>query len=306
MMWKKRIKMAELMNQWLNSKKYIVKESTYARYYGLIETHLKPKLGHYYVSQINENLIRDFVYDKLNKGNLNTEKRLSNKTVKDLGIVLNQILKWNNIHISFPTIKLEKKKIITLTEIERVKLENYILSNKSPIGLGVLLSLYCGLRIGEVCALKWKHIDLENNIIHIEHTLNRIKNTINQDTKTKIYCGDPKSANSKRIIPIPSCLVSILKEYLTDKDIYLISGTTSFIEPRCYYYKYKKIIQSLSITNVDYHALRHTFATRCIELGFDPKTLSEILGHSDVKITLSLYVHPSLNLKINSMNKLTF
>lgn len=302
---KKKLKMKEAMDIWLQSKKYFVKESTYARYYGLIETQLKPQLGEYYTCQIDDFLIKDFVYNKLKNGNLHTEERLSNKTVKDLIIILNQIFKYYDLRINFPVIKLEKKKITTLTEKERIKLENYILVNKSPVELGILLSLYCGLRIGEVCALKWQNIDLENKIIHIKHTLSRIKNTNGKEKKTKIYCGDPKSSNSKRIIPIPDSIVPILKELTKEEANYLITGTTSFMEPRCFYYRYKKIIASLHISNIDYHALRHTFATRCIELGFDPKTLSEILGHSDVKITLSLYVHPSFTLKMNSMNKLT-
>ena len=171
--------------------------------------------------------------------------------------------------------------------------------------MGIILSLYTGLRIGEICALKWSDIDFINNQIIVNHSVTRIKNINESFLKTKIIINEPKTEYSKRVIPIPNSIINSLKQvFPNNKDYYFLTNSCKVLEPRTYYNKYKKVLKKIGLEKYNYHALRHTFATRCIEIGFDPKSLMEILGHSDIKITLSLYVHPTNTLKKQYMNKL--
>ena len=290
------------IDEWLVQKKLIVKESTYARYYSIVNVHIRPVLGNIKLSYLTYDKIVRFI-------NIQTESRenkiLTNRTIRDIVVVLKQILNYLEIYYKIISPKPEKKEISILKKEEQRKLEEYLMAHIKPNYLGILLSLYAGLRIGEVCALHWKDIDLEERKIHINHTIMRIQDSTTIH-KTKIIMGEPKTVQSKRTIPIPSCLLSILKKLKSLDEDYVLTNTEHFIEPRTYYNHYLKVLQSLKIENHKYHTLRHTFATRCIELGFDPKTLCEILGHADIKITLSLYVHPSDDMKIKSMEKLSF
>ena len=290
------------IDEWLVQKKLIVKESTYARYYSIVNVHIRPVLGNIKLSYLTYDKIVRFI-------NIQTESRenkiLTNRTIRDIVVVLKQILNYLGIYYKIISPKPEKKEISILKKEEQRKLEEYLMAHIKPNYLGILLSLYAGLRIGEVCALRWKDINLVERKIHINHTIMRIQDSTTIH-KTKIIMGEPKTVQSKRTIPIPSCLLSILKKLKSLDEDYILTNTEHFIEPRTYYNHYLKVLRSLKIENHKYHTLRHTFATRCIELGFDPKTLCEILGHADIKITLSLYVHPSDDMKIKSMEKLTF
>lgn len=290
------------IDEWLVQKKLIVKESTYARYYSIVNVHIRPVLGNIKLSYSTYDKIVRFI-------NIQTESRenkiLTNRTIRDIVVVLKQILNYLEIYYKIISPKPEKKEISILKKEEQRKLEEYLMAHIKPNYLGILLSLYAGLRIGEVCALHWKDIDLEERKIHINHTIMRIQDS-DVAHKTKIIMSEPKTVQSKRTIPIPSCLLSILKKLKSLDEDYVLTNTEHFIEPRTYYNHYLKVLRSLKIENHKYHTLRHTFATRCIELGFDPKTLCEILGHADIKITLSLYVHPSDDMKIKSMEKLSF
>lgn len=303
----KKIRRSEKLSQyvacWLERKKLAVKESTFSRYVGLIYTHILPDLGEMKLAKINEEIIKDYMAKKMKNGNLVNANHLSNKTVKDLLILLNQILKSAGVHIKMPSIKSENKDLTVLSTTEREKLIQYICNHINNITVGIMLSLFCGLRIGEVCALKWEDIHLEDKLISISGTLNRIKDF--QKDKTKVIISKPKSAASKRTIPIPTDIVHIIKQVKGEDHSFLLTNRPKYLDSRTYYYKYKQILQILKMDKYNYHILRHTFATRCIELGFDPKALSEILGHASVKTTLSLYVHPSFELKAKYMDKLT-
>lgn len=163
------------------------------------------------------------------------------------------------------------------------------------------------MRIGELCALQWKDIDLDNQIINISKTVSRIKDKNNLTNKTKVIIDYPKTENSIRVIPIHNELVLYLKKFKTEDELYVLTSTKEFLPTNVYYYYYKNFIKKLNF-NVDYnfHALRHTFATRALLNGIDIKTLSEILGHSSVKITLDRYVHINTNEKLNQINRLPF
>ena len=162
--------------------------------------------------------------------------------------------------------------------------------------LGIALSLHTGIRIGELCALQWKDIDLTNRTITVRKTVQRIK-CYGGKNKTKLVITEPKSASSARIIPIPDCLIVVLEKFKDNADKYVLSGKYSPVEPRTVQYRFASVLKKANLPSVHYHSLRHAFATNCISLGFDVKTLSEILGHSSVEITLNRYVHSSLDRK---------
>lgn len=170
----------------------------------------------------------------------------------------------------------------------------------------MLLSLFTGIRVGEICALRWEDISFSEQTIYVHQTMQRLQDRSNSTNKTKIVITTPKSACSIRTIPLPEELLPILEAHRTTSTGYLLTNSDqNYIEPRTMQNRFKKALQICSIENANYHSLRHTFATRCIELGFDIKSLSEILGHASVNITLNRYVHPSLELKKENMQRLS-
>lgn len=297
---KRRIKLNKKIDLWLLKKKMLVKESTFSRYNEIVDIYIRPYLGNIYTHKFNNELLTKYIYNLVNKTNLN------NKTIKDITILLKQIFKYSDVNVDVFYPKYKKNDVKILEEKEQKKLEKYLCNNLNYINMGILLSLYTGLRIGEICALKWKNIDLEKGIVFVENTILRIKD-LEGNNKTKVIITTPKSHNSIRYIPIPNEILILLikiSENITNDDNYFITNSLKYMEPRTFYYHYKKIMKRLELQNYNFHALRHTFATRCISLGFDSKTLSEILGHSDIRITLSLYVHPNNQIKVNNMEKL--
>ena len=294
----------EQINLWLKNQKYSVKESTYAHYVEIINNHIIPYFQDISLKNINKKELIEFNNYLLQQGNKRTGKGLSPKTVKDINVVLQEILKFADIHISIKNPKIDKKKICILTKKEQQILEQYIINNIDSYKLGIMITLYTGLRLGEICALKWKNIDLENRTITINNTILRIKD-IDTNNKSKIIINDPKTNSSIREIPINSNLYDLLKDMYSDSEYYVLTNSTKYIEPRNYYKRYKRILRIINLNNFNFHALRHTFATRCIEVGFDAKSLSEVLGHSNVKTTLSLYVHPTMDTKKIFIERLT-
>ena len=160
-----------------------------------------------------------------------------------------------------------------------------------------------GIRIGELCALQWKDIDLEKRILTVRKTIQRIQCRDNFK-KTKLIITEPKSESSKRHIPIPEFMIEFLKKFQDKTEQYILSDNYKPIEPRTMQYRFAKILKNVNLPSVHFHALRHMFASNCIKLGFDVKALSEILGHSSVEITLNRYVHSSFEQKIEYMNRL--
>lgn len=219
---------------------------------------------------------------------------------KDRDIVSNCSL--NNVRI-----KQSKKEMRVLSIEEQKKLTSVLMNDVNCVKFGILLSLYTGIRVGEICALKWECIDISLGVLSINETLQRIKDTsAKANKKTKIIVTSPKSDCSIRKIPLPSFIVAIAKSLQTSNSSYVLTGSSDkIIEPRTMQNHFKALLQECGILEANYHALRHTFATRCIEAGFDIKTLSEILGHSNVNITLNRYVHSSFELKIENMKKLS-
>lgn len=193
-----------------------------------------------------------------------------------------------------------------LSNNEQKCLCQYLCANLNLLNVGVLLCLFTGLRIGEICALRWDSISLDDCTIHVQRTMQRIQTPEGSERKTKIIITTPKSNCSLRTIPLPAYLVGVLSQFDHTPNGYVLTGdNNTFIEPRTMQNHFKRILSCCSINDANFHALRHTFATRCIELGIDVKTLSEILGHASVTITMNRYVHPSLEMKRNSMERLS-
>lgn len=299
----KNISFEQMCKIWLKECELKNKQSTIARYNGIINKHLVP----YFNNKIDRNTINSFVKYKT------FQCKLSAKTVQDITAVLIQILKYAEresiiepINYDIIRPKIVKKELEVLTPSEQEVLINKIKQNINQDNIGILLSLYAGLRIGEICALQWKDIDLKNGIISITKTMQRIS-VSNQEHKTQIIIDTPKSQKSVRTIPVPDFLLPELKRlsFCCSSNAFVLTGSEKrFIEPRSYQYKFKKILESSKIRNINFHALRHTFATRAVEQNIDIKTLSEILGHSTVGFTLDRYVHPSFELKKQSIEKL--
>ena len=175
-----------------------------------------------------------------------------------------------------------------------------------PNNIGILVCLFTGLRVGEICALRWEDISISDKTIHVHHTLQRIQNRSGEGAKTRIVITTPKSRCSIRLIPIPDALIRLLVLYReTSSGYFLTNNKNKYVEPRIMQNHFKKVLKENAIAPANYHALRHTFATRCIEVGFDIKSLSEILGHASVNITMNRYVHPSMELKKENMQKLS-
>ncbi len=297
---------------WLSSIKISVKKATIYRYEYLLELHIVPILGEYKIAEITTAIINKFLQDKMTNGKINGGK-LSASYVKSMSNLIKAILDFAvdkelcsplKGKINRPTE--EKEEIPILSYQEQVKLKAFIDDNMDLTCLGIVISLYAGLRIGEVCALSWKDIDLETGIIHIKHTVSRINLHNNPDKKTELILDKPKTKSSMRDVPISS----ILMPYLTSAKCvatsdYVVSDKELFLSPRTFEYRYHKILKKCFIEDINYHALRHTFATRCVEADVDIKSLSEILGHSNVSITLNTYVHSSMDQKRKQLEKLS-
>ncbi|MDE6777361.1 MAG: site-specific integrase, partial [Oscillospiraceae bacterium] len=184
-------------------------------------------------------------------------------------------------------------------------LKKYIMNHQNVTTLGIALSLYTGIRIGELCALQWADIDLKKRILTVRKTIQRIQST-NKNHRTRLVITAPKSNSSCREIPIPDCLYKMLLKFKSNQNIYILSTKTKPIEPRTMQYRFAKILKNANLPSVHYHTLRHAFATNCVALGFDIKILSEILGHSSVELTLNRYVHSSMKRKQYCMNLLSW
>ena len=309
----------KLADSWLEDKKLYVKNSTYARYRYLLEKHIGPYFAHRDISHIEDGQLENMLYEKYTGA---TGKKLSEKTIQDILSVFRSIVNYAEERECIPAGRLKmrmpnyitkrkEKKAEVMPTRDRLILEEHLLKHRYGYReFGILLAMYTGLRIGELCALRWKDIDLENKILYVNHTLLRLHDYSDGagDRKTRVVLDTPKTRSSCREIPLSSFLAEHLAAMHLcgyDDDDYLLSAAKTPEEPRSYLYFYKRQLELCGLPEYNFHILRHTFATRCVEEGFDIKSLSEILGHSNVKITMDRYVHPSLEAKRRQMELLT-
>lgn len=299
----RKIKFKSLIEEWLQYKKTTIKESSYLNYKFIIKTNIKKEMGEKNLEELLQYNFNSFVEQLMEK--------LSSKTVKDIMTVLKAILKYAEIKydINFKISLISTPAQITnevevFNDKDRKEMEKYCIQSKEIRDLGVLISLYTGLRIGEVCALKWSDIDFEKKYIKVNHTLQRVY--VNK-RETKVLYDRPKTKKSIRKIPMAKVLYEKLKEISKnyDNEAFVLTGSTKrYYEPLGYRYIYRRILEKCDIEYKRYHQLRHTFATRCIKVGMDVKSLSEVLGHANVSITLNIYVHSSFETKNKFINKL--
>lgn len=296
---KKTINLQLLSKEWLKMNEHSFKQSTYSSYEYIINKYILD-------NEIAQIAIRDLErLDFVSFSDTLLSKGLSSKMVNDILIVMNQVMKYaaneySTKLFSLPYVKETKKEMRVLSIAEQQTLEQCLNYNMDIYKLGIFFSLYTGIRIGELCALKWE--DISNGIVSINKTMYRLRDN---KGNSQIVIGPPKTNSSTRTIPIPDFLVHITEQFrLGDEYHFLSDSRKTSVEPRLMQIHFKKIARECCLENVTFHTLRHTFATRCVECDFDIKTLSEILGHSDVKTTLNKYVHSSMELKQRNMNKL--
>lgn len=292
-----------------------MKESSYVKYESLVRRHIEPDLGHLKTNQLTTGQLDIFVKQQLQAGS-QTKGRLAPKTVRDILAVLKLIIAWANRHHYFiPArpeevhVKLTDQSVQVLTQQDQESLELFIEDDLDRRATGVLLTLYTGIRVGELCALRQKDLKLTEAIMEVQQTLQRIPNlaAAPSEPKTKVLIESPKSACSNRMIPLPDLVVKRLKQYeMPDPEAFFLTGSRDrFIEPRGMNMYLRRLLKSCELPPIHFHELRHTFATRCIEKNFDVKALSEILGHASVNITLNRYVHVSMEEKRRNMKKLS-
>ena len=295
----------QITEEWKEEKKKYVKKSTYAAYQLLIQNHIKPYFGDLY--EVNEEKVQQFVFDKLDAG-------LSEKTIRVIIIVLKMILKFGikngyleyvQIDAKFPS-KQEKKDLDVLSKADQKKFMEHLRNNFTFKNLGIFICLSTGMRIGEICGLRWCDVDTVEGVIKVRHTLQRIYIIEGETRHTELLLDTPKTANSVRDIPMSSELLKMLKSLnkVVNENYYVISNDIKPIEPRTYRNYYKKLCKQLDIPELKFHGLRHSFATRCIESKADYKTVSVLLGHSNISTTLNLYVHPNKEQKKKTIDKM--
>jgi len=278
-----------------------IKPATYSSYQNKIRNHILPVLGNYQLDKLSQKDIQRFINDLGKKG-------LSPNSIRAVFRILDSALqKAVDTHV----LLLNPCKEVTLPKRERVKiralplqeqkaLEHAALQDKN--GAAVILALYTGMRIGEICALLWEDVDFANGVIHVRRTMERIATFGETDAKTQIIFSTPKSESSNRVIPLSSHLMNYLYD-VKEKSIsvYVVSCKNSFTEPRLVNYRFRRLLEAAGLQPMRFHSLRHTFATRCIERNVDVTTMSSLLGHSSVKLTLDTYTDSMLEQRKSAM-----
>lgn len=293
----------QIFTEWLNVKKVKVKESTIANYIFKANKHLLSNFGKMKIDELSIKAVYDFMQNKMNDG-------LSAKYISDIIVILKSLTRYASkvyhcinpiTDVELPKVEKSEMKLYSKEQNNTLKLE--LLYDTNMTKMGILLCLYTGIRIGELCALKWNDIDFQERTISITKTCQRIR--IAGNRSTRITITSPKSQSSVRTIPMPSFVLEMLRVFKPSNiNTYLLSCNDKIVEPRTMQYRFQSILRKAKLPSINFHSLRHIFATSCVEIGFDVKTLSEILGHGTVEITLNRYVHSSMNRKRECMERL--
>ena len=303
----------ETAGQWLENSRLRLKESSYVKYRNILKNHILPELGQTELRQLTTDHVSAFIQQKLTEGRRDGKGGLSVRTVRDILSVLRNTCSYAKQHdidvpCHFELLKFRRSEEETrvLDRRESAVLERFLMKDDNPVKTGILMSMYMGLRLGEVCALKKESILYKEEILQIRFTMQRIQAPDREEKRTKIIVTEPKTGNAIRDIPIPAPMLGRLwtLDHMPGEAYILTGRPDKFIEPRSLENIFKRYLRECGLPEINYHALRHTFATRCIESGFDVKSLSEILGHGSVNITLNRYVHSSIEQKRKNMGKL--
>lgn len=297
---------SEVAALWSADKRLYVKLSSYALYTTLTSKHILPWFEAH--PAVNGENIQAFV-------NALSRDGLSASTIKNIVLILRMILRFGanlgawpaaDFKVRYPPESRPAQALPLLSRKDQQHLFRHLKSNLNPRNLGILLCLQSGLRIGEICALQWRDIDVRSGILHISKTLRRIYYRTGDERVYTLEIGLPKTGSSVRDVPLSAQMCRLLRplKKCAHEDDYLVSGCSTPLEPRYYRSCFAVLLRTLGIAPVRFHALRHSFATRCIESGCDYKTVSSILGHSAISTTLDLYVHPGLSEKKKCLEKM--
>lgn len=301
-----------LTKQWLSTKSLLVKESTYIKYQNLIQHYILPRIGSIPIEDITSEILSGHCSWLLSEAGKNGQG-VSAKTASDTFFIIRSVLrmaKLNHIPVQTEgteiTLHVPQKQLQILSCAHQQKLSRYLTSNLSQNNIGILICLYTGMRLGEICALRWEDVSPSDKTIYVHQTMQRLqlKNPQSCEKKTSVVVAAPKTPCSVRFIPILPELSGYVEEFRSGYG-YVLTGNETFMEPRTMENHFKRALKNAGIPDVNFHCLRHTFATRCVEVGFDVKTLSEILGHSSTTITMNRYVHPTMQMKRENMQKLS-
>lgn len=298
----KAVRFSDVMNFWLEANTIHLKGATQAKYRSLIQSHIIPSLGGLFVSEINSIIINSFLNEKIKNGRLSSGEGLSPSYVKTIAIIIESAIKFAcaegwcqplKTPINKPVVPKNTPRI--MNKEEESKLLELLVHEQHLVAIGTLIALNTGMRIGEVCALRWSDIDFNNRLIHIRHTISRVYDDTSKN-KTKLIIDTPKTLSSQRDLPMTETLINALRRaYEKRNSIFVVSENEKFVSPRTFDYNFRKMLVKNGLAVVNFHVLRHTFATRCAESGMDAKALSCLLGHSTANISLNVYVHPTFD-----------
>lgn len=293
---------SEAAEQWLKKISDTRKYSTYVKYGSIYRLHLEKILGSYLLTSVPNQELQEKISDHLSGSGLSCSIK------KSICGVANRIMEFagREYSVCVPLLKLPetkqvKRPVETFSKQEQALLLTHIYDGMDSFRIALLLCFYTGMRLGELCALKWTDFDFRDGTVTVNRTVQRIT-VRGYTTKTILMETDPKSESSKRTIPLSAEIIELLEGHKGDGP-YVFGGDRP-LEPRTMQYRFQKILREAAVDGRNFHILRHTFATNCVESGMDAKTLSVLLGHSDVKITLNRYVHPTMDSKRRQMGRL--
>lgn len=290
---------------WLSEIQHEVKPSTYSSYYYKLTKYVFPIIGHFYLNELTQDigkqLVSEWVVKGLNPSTMQVILRITNKC-------LNYAKEKNKLkENAFTELKLPKaptKKIRALTKKEQSVLEKAALNEKNNTGLPTYLALNTGLRIGEIAALRWSDIDFDQNLIQVTHTYQRISLNV-KEQKTQLILGPTKTESGTRLIPISMSLRKKLVKYRkTSKGSFVFSTNNHSMEPRLLTYHFHRLRKKCGLEEIHFHQLRHTFATRCLEVQSDILSVSALLGHTSTKLTLDTYADSMIEQRIEVIQRM--
>jgi integrase len=269
---------------YLESLRHRIKPSTKGIYARYLENHIVPFFGNTQCDSLTPEMLQSFIDRQIENG-------LSAVTVQSVFSFLKAGLKSVRMDIFTVSLPKKPKTIVEYFSLaDQKRLEKAAKASEEVDYLAVTIPLYTGVRIGELCGLQWCDIDFDLRVLRVRRTMQRIRSE--GEAKTEIALLTPKSETSTRNIPLPDFMLALLEEQKTGATCeYVLSASGKAVEPRFVQRRFKRLLVSAEVKDVNFHTTRHTFATRALENGFDIKSLSEILGHNSATVTLNKYAH---------------